>query len=907
MKQQSIGYDSTNGSYIYLNNDRLTGIVNENNQLQVYNLNDEDQVHHDSSSSESNDETYDKIRKFSLPVVPTPSNVDDIFQLLSQKIAKYCQILSDLTNCEVFYKAQLPITNQNEQENKPTRYMRKNERLNKQHRSLYWGTHQMIFEYSHNNGIRYDKAGGDSLIKLNQRSFSNNVNDLIEEILNGPNLNDQLNNKQTSITSTTAQVIDKQRISQESDIISTKSSTTKLDNTLKFKDCCVYMNRLDESVVDSYLNKFEYKNSVNEDLDFELPNDEELYSDLNCESTEIESDEVKNLNIIQSNNNTCENCHITFKHLTQFKLHYLQNHDPNYLIINNQSECPKCKYNLFGSKTDRSKHLLTCFYPDIYTCKQCSQSFDSYKEYLIHTKYVHTNLIYMCLYCKRKYKTMKELQNHEQLLHTKSINYCEICFELLKSRHDLYEHYKLFHLTSEDEDTEPAESYYSNSHSYTEKPTSSVTITDDFNEIEAVLLSSTPTTSNSSKNIISLDNITIDHLNNNNTTSSQILLNDSSENFIEKTSIKKIIEEEQTKSTKELEQTISIGPKLKLQKNDLIRGLIDRKHQCKWCSLRFYTKSQLKAHESTHNNAVLICPVCDKQFHHKDRLTGHMKCHMEPSLECKVCGKKFKRLCNLYNHELVHGLTEHAFMLCQFCGRGFRSRRDYQNHVIANHRDLIMKSEEEDEETTNDNQSFNNDESSINEEKLNKIVNSKKTKRKSIANSKNTKKTTNTTKPVLRSKKNSTTINESGSVIAAAPQTTTVILREEHENIIDIEHDSDTYFTRTGIVQLSKDDLDEEMYDVEIEDDQEESDVNYDSSTNDNNNNNNKKFNNSIKNKIKRLRSSLNIEVVDDSNTNYISDNFNIDYNNNNANNNVNVNEPQTTVFHLVNLSENIV
>ena len=183
MKQQSIGYDSTNGSYIYLNNDRLNRIVNESNQLQVYNLNDDDQVHHDSSSSESNDETYDRIRKFSLPVVPTPSNVDDIFQLLSQKIAKYCQILSDLTNCEVFYKAQLPITNQNDA-TKPTRYLRKNERLNKQHRSLYWGTHQMIFEYSHNNGIRYDKAGGDSLIKLNQRSFSNNVNDLIEEILN---------------------------------------------------------------------------------------------------------------------------------------------------------------------------------------------------------------------------------------------------------------------------------------------------------------------------------------------------------------------------------------------------------------------------------------------------------------------------------------------------------------------------------------------------------------------------------------------------------------------------------------------------------------------------------------------------------------------------------------------------
>lgn len=29
-------------------------------------------------------------------------------------------------------------------------------------------------------------------------------------------------------------------------------------------------------------------------------------------------------------------------------------------------------------------------------------------------------------------------------------------------------------------------------------------------------------------------------------------------------------------------------------------------------------------------------------------------------------------------------------MLCQFCNRGFRSRRDYQNHVLANHRDVIL-------------------------------------------------------------------------------------------------------------------------------------------------------------------------------------------------------------------------
>ena len=42
-------------------------------------------------------------------IVPTLTNVDEIFHLLSQKIAKYCQILADLTNCEVFYKVSICI------------------------------------------------------------------------------------------------------------------------------------------------------------------------------------------------------------------------------------------------------------------------------------------------------------------------------------------------------------------------------------------------------------------------------------------------------------------------------------------------------------------------------------------------------------------------------------------------------------------------------------------------------------------------------------------------------------------------------------------------------------------------------------------------------------------------------
>ncbi len=134
-------------------------------------------------------------------VVPTLTNVNEIFHLLSQKIAKYCQILADLTNCEVFYKAQLQQGASEGQTphgrgSKKSRYNNPNNSCNSRHhrsnqtkkRSLYWGTHQMLFQYSHNQGLKYDKHGGDSLIKLNQRSISTDVTNLIEEILNAPSL-----------------------------------------------------------------------------------------------------------------------------------------------------------------------------------------------------------------------------------------------------------------------------------------------------------------------------------------------------------------------------------------------------------------------------------------------------------------------------------------------------------------------------------------------------------------------------------------------------------------------------------------------------------------------------------------------------------------------------------------------
>lgn len=446
----------------------------------------------------------------------------------------------------------------------------------------------------------------------------------------------------------------------------------------------------------------------------------------------------------------------------------------------------------------------------------------------------------MCAICGRKYRQIKDLLDHDQLIHSKSLNYCEICFEQQKSKKSLNEHYKNAHLNEYplyiNESLDQPDSILNEPSTIALKQAQLETSAE---QLETDLPTSLTVPSSSSVEFVLTDDLNI-----------------------EKTT---------PDDNPQLYSDPCIERNKNLHKNDLIRGLIDRKHQCKWCSLRFYTKSQLKQHETTHMNSVLFCPVCDKEFTHKDRLSGHMKCHMEPSLECKVCGKKFKRLCNLYNHELVHGLTEHAFMLCQFCGRGFRSRRDYQNHVIANHRDQLMKSD-----SINQMANINHQQAELSIPKESTPV--KKTPKR-LTKSQSKKSANTSTYPV---------------------KTTTVVLTDDltdTSNHLSL-NEPDTYFTRTGTVQLNRD-MDEDEDETGLNDDENQDYINElvnnieshsfnldlnGSVSGSKSKRGSYKPRNSIKNKIKRLKRSLNIEVLDD------NDDGDDDNNNNSNSSNLVVN-----------------
>ncbi len=304
-------------------------------------------------------------------IVPTISKVDEIFEILTNKIAKYCQVLSDLTNCEVFFKAQLPQQlskatssvlhsyNFDQFNLKKQKNVEENDQLNIIKRSVYWGTHRMLFHHSHSQGIRYDKNAGDSLIKLITHSFSNNADDLVEEILEGEPL-------ETSLTNIKHGSINKIKLDlKKNQVDSEKSQTEKT----QIKDCFINLQRLNDCTFNKYLDKFESKNDDFESFqannfyaEFEIFPESELYDTTikptfnkpnflknNNENTNVredDEDEVENEDEDDDNEDddektllekncfnlnddniedyfTCEFCpnsNCSFKHLTQLKV-----------------------------------------------------------------------------------------------------------------------------------------------------------------------------------------------------------------------------------------------------------------------------------------------------------------------------------------------------------------------------------------------------------------------------------------------------------------------------------------------------------------------------------------------------------------------------------------------------------
>lgn len=87
--------------------------------------------------------------------------------------------------------------------------------------------------------------------------------------------------------------------------------------------------------------------------------------------------------------------------------------------------------------------------------------------------------------------------------------------------------------------------------------------------------------------------------------------------------------------------------------------LQERKHVCKECNMKFFSKYELQEHSIRHNGErIYQCDVCKKSYARLKTLREHMRIHNDDRrFVCFVCGQSFIQNCSLKQHMRVHHPT----------------------------------------------------------------------------------------------------------------------------------------------------------------------------------------------------------------------------------------------------------
>ncbi|XP_077570054.1 uncharacterized protein LOC144194704 [Stigmatopora nigra] len=103
--------------------------------------------------------------------------------------------------------------------------------------------------------------------------------------------------------------------------------------------------------------------------------------------------------------------------------------------------------------------------------------------------------------------------------------------------------------------------------------------------------------------------------------------------------------------------------------------------KCPQCDKRFFKKTSLKIHVSTHNgDKPFACSVCDKRFMEKSGLLSHTHTHTgEKPLACSVAGQAFAQNAGLTTHTRKH--TMEKPFVCLLCGRGYTNKGNLTRHT----------------------------------------------------------------------------------------------------------------------------------------------------------------------------------------------------------------------------------
>lgn len=86
--------------------------------------------------------------------------------------------------------------------------------------------------------------------------------------------------------------------------------------------------------------------------------------------------------------------------------------------------------------------------------------------------------------------------------------------------------------------------------------------------------------------------------------------------------------------------------------------LLERRHKCLTCDVRFFTSHDLKKHMLTHTGERdFQCEICLKSYGRKSTLNNHMRIHNnDRKFKCEYCGMTFVQKCSWKSHmKTQHG------------------------------------------------------------------------------------------------------------------------------------------------------------------------------------------------------------------------------------------------------------
>ncbi|XP_035229058.1 zinc finger protein 90-like [Stegodyphus dumicola] len=109
-----------------------------------------------------------------------------------------------------------------------------------------------------------------------------------------------------------------------------------------------------------------------------------------------------------------------------------------------------------------------------------------------------------------------------------------------------------------------------------------------------------------------------------------------------------------------------------------------KSYTCDVCRSSFPTLLLCHKHKLSHvQKCIHVCNVCGKIFHRAYQLTVHMQTHKtEKKYECVECGVAYRYETSLMRHSLKYHSPDSPKILCDVCGKLFKSKKMFSRHTI---------------------------------------------------------------------------------------------------------------------------------------------------------------------------------------------------------------------------------